>query len=101
MQALAFQESPQLSLAGRASLGDRYHKALVGPLEELLGRARGLGWIRPPLAGEAPRVWIFMGLLSAFFAPGHEQAAEGERDAKAIEAESTAFASLLLRGIAS
>jgi len=100
MGALAFQESPQLGEGGRLALGERYHRDLVRPLGELFARAEALGWIRPSLPGEPSRVWLFMGLLSAFFAPGHGLQDAANRDAAAIETVAAAFASLFLDGIA-
>ncbi len=95
MERLAFQESPQLSKAGQALLGEAYHRRLVAPLSVLFTRAEGLGWLRPRAPGEADRVWLFMGLLSAWFAPGHGS----EAPPGALETMAGAFASCLLVGI--
>jgi AcrR family transcriptional regulator len=101
MDRLAFQESPHLGAEGRAKLGERYHRDLVRPLGELFAKAEGAGWTRPALEGEAPRVWLFMGLLSAFCAPGHDQGGGADRSADFIEKEAAAFAIVLLGGIGS
>jgi AcrR family transcriptional regulator len=71
MDRLAFQETPHLSEAGQAILGEGYHRRLVAPLEACFSQAERRGWLRPRGEGEAGRVWLFMGLLSAWFAPGH------------------------------
>lgn len=97
MDRLAFQESRHLSAAGRAALGERYHRDLVRPLEERFAIAEREGWIGPAAEGEPQRVWLFMGLLSAFFAPGHE--AGPDMTAAGIGAAATAFASIMLNGI--
>lgn len=101
MDRLAFQESPRLGEAGRASLGQRYHRDLVGPLEGYFGLAEKAGWIRPAQEGDPARVWIFMGLLSAFFAPGHKASEDLEKKLGSIESEASAFARTLLEGIGS
>lgn len=95
MDRLAFQESPQLSEAGQAALGEAYHRRLVAPLSAFFARAEGLGWLRSRARGEADRVWLFMGLLSAWFAPGHGSEAPPET----LEAKAGAFATCLLSGV--
>ena len=102
MDALAFQEAPALGAAGRSALGQKYHRDLVQPLGERFALAEKAGWIRATREGEPARVWLFMGLLSAFFAPGHESAKGTERakrDDEDIEGKAAAFARLLLEGI--
>jgi Transcriptional regulator len=97
MNELAFQEAPALSEGGRAELGSRYHRDLVGPVEDCFRRAADASWLRAPREGEPPRVWLFMGTLSAFFSPGHAPSAPLSADE--IERSSQLFASLLLEGL--
>jgi AcrR family transcriptional regulator len=99
MNELAFQEAPALSERGRAELGERYHRDLVRPLGACFRSAEETGWLRPARAGEPPRVWLFMGTLSAFFSPGHD-GAEGKA-ALDLDESSEAFASFLLEGLVS
>lgn len=96
---LAFQESPRLDEAGRSALGEKYHRDLVKPLGDCFAFAEGAGWIRPRAEGDPARVWIFMGLLSAFFAPGHESRAESDSLIADLERDAAAFAHVLLGGI--
>jgi AcrR family transcriptional regulator len=98
MDRLAFQESPHLGAASRSELGRRYHRDLVRPLGDYFALAEESGWIRPAQEGEPARVWLFMGLLSAFFAPGHESDDRGGSGASTIERRSAAFARALLDG---
>jgi AcrR family transcriptional regulator len=108
MNELAFRESPQLSEKGRKELGERYHRDLVRPIEACFEKAAEAGWLRACEAGEPPRVWLFMGQLSAFFSPGHD-AAKGAVNSglrgkakleRGLEDSTRAFASLLLDGVA-
>jgi AcrR family transcriptional regulator len=99
MNELAFQEAPALSEKGRTELGERYHRDLVRPLEDCFRLAEERKWLRLARAGEPARVWLFMGMLSAFFSPGH--APEKREDSLGLDEVSDAFASLLLGGIAS
>ncbi len=99
MDRLAFQESRHLGEAGRSTLGGRYHRDLVKPLMDCFALAERAHWIRPAREGEPARVWLFMGLLSAFFAPGHESWAESDSLIADLERDAAAFAHVLLGGI--
>jgi AcrR family transcriptional regulator len=103
MNDLAFQESPRLSEKGRKELGEKYHRDLVRPIEACFEKAAGAGWLRAGEDGEPPRVWLFMGQLSAFFSPGHDtakSAAKGKaRIERGLEDSARAFASILLDGL--
>jgi AcrR family transcriptional regulator len=97
MQRLCFQESPRLSEEGRKVLAERYHLGLVDPLASFLEKAREAGWIRSPEPGEPQRVWTFMGLLSAFFAPGHPERVPPEPGS--VDRSAEVLARLLLSGL--
>jgi AcrR family transcriptional regulator len=99
MDRLAFQESPRLGEAGRLELGQRYHRDLVRPLGECFGLAEKALWVRPAIEGEPARVWLFMGLLSAFFAPGHAARTAGDTGMVTVDRDAAAFALALLGGI--
>lgn len=107
MNELAFQESPQLSEKGSKELGEKYHRDLVRPIEGCFEKAARAGWLREVGIGEPPRVWLFMGQLSAFFSPGHDAAKSAARAGpkgrarieRGLEDSSRAFASILLDGI--
>jgi AcrR family transcriptional regulator len=96
MQRLCFQESPRLGEAGRLALGEKYHRDLVRPVEAFFRLASESGWLRDRGPGEPSRVWLFMGILSAFFAPGRSATGEAVPDA---ETAASAFAEALLAGI--
>jgi AcrR family transcriptional regulator len=99
MDSLAFQESPHLGEEGRRELGERYHRDLVRPLGACFEQAERAHWIRPQREGEPARVWLFMGLLSAFFAPGHAAGKVVYLDTMTVDRAAAAFALALLDGI--
>jgi AcrR family transcriptional regulator len=99
MNELAFQESPHLSEKGRSALGEKYHRDLVRPIESYFAKAAHAGWLREAMRGEPPRVWLFMGELSAFFSPGHDAAKAKARTERGLDCSAATFASILLGGL--
>lgn len=76
MQQLTFQESRHLSPEGKATLSRAYHASMVKPVASLLERATDRGWIRKALPDEPATIWIFLGLMTAFLQPGHDNSQE-------------------------